>query len=1193
MSIRRTFPFALLLFAAVLGLSLALAFLGGRSIQASRAHAVQLAEQQTRNLAEAMDLGISGTVRRIDHALQTVEAELERELARGTLNRPDLQNLIGSQEKLLPEAVAIRVTDAEGRVIINNPSRDPSAHFRDRPFWIPLRDQAEPRLFITKPVMGIFTGKWVVIAGRRYNRPNGQFAGVVVAPVFLEHLHQAIAGFDLGSGGTLTLRDRDGGFMVRHPEQVKGQRLAVGSLDISTELQSILQSGVSQQTYVAVAPFDRTRRTLTFRRIQDAPMIVVAGLAEDDYLAQWRQERWKTLGWLGFSLLVLWGGGLVLWRLWRGRERSAHALATSEAAFRSLAENSADYIMRYDRQHRHTYMNPAGLKVSGLAAGELIGKTHHEAGFPEDLCLLWEQGIEQVFQTGKPTQLDFEWTGVEGPVSLNLLLAPELDDQGQVLSVLGVSRDVSALRRTEALLKQVTAMVPGVVYQYRLYPDGRSCFPYASAGIAEIYEVTPEEVREDATPVFGRIHPEDLADTAQAIYHSARTLDLFHWEFRVVLPAQGLRWRACDARPERLPDGGTLWHGIITDITERKATQEALKLSEERFAMAFHASPDAIAISRLSDGTYLLVNEGLLRLLGRAQVEVIGRSSVDLGIWVDPQDRERWAEALRRHGKVDNLEATFRRADGEEVSCLVSSRSITWDGELMQLSIARDISDLKRMEAQLQVSELEYRLLFERSLDAIIFTDPEGPILDANPAACQMFGRTVEEIKAVGRNGIIDANDPRLPAAMDERARTGKWVGELNFLRRDGTPFPCEISSVLFKDKQGCPKAGVIIRDISLRKQAEDLQQKLNAELQQSQKLDSLGSLAGGVAHDMNNILGAIQAVIETLKLKHAGDPALTASLQVIDKASIRGKSLVGGLTKFARKELQEPEVLDLNALVRDEVELLRRTTLQKYALEMDLEEPLGMVSGERGALASTLMNFCVNAMDAMPKGGTLTIRTRNLSDARVELAVEDTGTGMPAEVLARAMDPFFTTKGIGKGTGLGLSMAYATAQTHRGSLSIDSEEGRGTTVRLCLPVVAEPSSVAAPVPDRAMAEGSMRVLLVDDDDLIRAAVPSMIEALGHEVVTAEGGAEALALLHGGEQVDLIILDLNMPGMNGMETHGHLRQGWPRLPILLATGHLDAATSELLQADPWAASISKPYSLDELSQKLLALKGQV
>jgi PAS domain S-box-containing protein len=514
---------------------------------------------------------------------------------------------------------------------------------------------------------------------------------------------------------------------------------------------------------------------------------------------------------------------------------------------------------------------------------------------------------------------------------------------------------------------------------------------------------------------------------------------------------------------------------------------------------------------------------------------------------------------------------------------------ITWDGERLQLSITRDITERRQMELALRESEERHRLLFEHSLDAILFTSPDGSILDANPAACRLFDRTVEELRAGGRASVLDTSDPRLPQALETRARLGQWTGELNILRKDGTRFPCEVSSALFTDRHGHPKTSVIIRDISERKQAEALRQQLNAEIQQSQKLDSLGSLAGGVAHDMNNILAAIQAVIETLRMNAGDDARLLPSLGLIDRAAVRGRDLVKGLTKFARKDLQEAEVLNLNLLVEEETHILRRTTLQKVELVMDLEGALRPVLGERNSLASALMNLCVNAVDAMPEGGTLTLRTRNLPEARVELVVEDTGVGMSPEVAARAMDPFFTTKPIGKGTGLGLAMAYATAQTHGGTLSLRSEPGRGTAVSLRLPAIQEAASAQGPHEATPQPGGALKILLVDDDDLILAAAPPMIEGLGHRVITASGGAEALATLESGASVDLLILDLNMPGMNGLETLGLIRRGWSNLPVLLATGHLDERAEQVLKDDPRTLPMAKPYSVEELNRKLQAL----
>jgi signal transduction histidine kinase/CheY-like chemotaxis protein len=370
-------------------------------------------------------------------------------------------------------------------------------------------------------------------------------------------------------------------------------------------------------------------------------------------------------------------------------------------------------------------------------------------------------------------------------------------------------------------------------------------------------------------------------------------------------------------------------------------------------------------------------------------------------------------------------------------------------------------------------------------------------------------------------------------------------------------------------------------------REAEEERRILEANFHQAQKLDGLGTLASGVAHDMNNVLGAIQAVTETLQVQYAGDPALGAALGTIQHASLRGRDLVRGLTKFARKEVQETLPLDLNQLIREEVSLLQRTLLQKVRLDEDLEAGLPAILGEEGTLGSVLMNLCVNAVDAMPAGGTLTLRTRSRSDGWVEMVVEDEGEGMTLEVQKRAMEPFFTTKPFGKGTGLGLSMVYNTVKVHGGVVTLRSVPGQGTAVTVSLPGLGA-GKLESEAPPEALAQGSrLAILLVDDDELIRAAVPAMLELFGHGVEVASGGRAALERLSEGVLPDLVILDLNMPDMGGAETLRRLRREHPALPVLIATGHLDTAMESLVEQDPFALSITKPFSLDEIQNKLL------
>jgi signal transduction histidine kinase/CheY-like chemotaxis protein len=405
--------------------------------------------------------------------------------------------------------------------------------------------------------------------------------------------------------------------------------------------------------------------------------------------------------------------------------------------------------------------------------------------------------------------------------------------------------------------------------------------------------------------------------------------------------------------------------------------------------------------------------------------------------------------------------------------------------------------------------------------------------------------------------------------------------------RRDGSTFPVEVSS-RGGTIEGQRVLLSIVRDISERKQAEAERRQLQAQLQQTQKMESLGSLAGGVAHDMNNVLGAILGLASANLDLHPADSPTHRAFDTISQAARRGGQLVGSLLSFARQSPSELHDLDVNALVREEVRLLERTTLSRIRLVVDLASDLRHVRGDGGALTHAIMNLCVNAVDAMPETGTLTLRTRNAGSDWIEVWVEDTGCGMAPSVLEKAMDPFFTTKGVGKGTGLGLSLVYSTVKAHQGQLDLQSAPGRGTRVRLRLPVSARPPASAEPAAEpRAETSGAgLRVLLVDDDELIQSSMQALLELLGHPTTAVLSGEAALAELEAGLQPDVVILDMNMPGLGGAGTLPRLRALRPGVPVLLATGRADQAALDLIQAHPGVILLSKPFTMAQLRQHL-------
>jgi len=320
-----------------------------------------------------------------------------------------------------------------------------------------------------------------------------------------------------------------------------------------------------------------------------------------------------------------------------------------------------------------------------------------------------------------------------------------------------------------------------------------------------------------------------------------------------------------------------------------------------------------------------------------------------------------------------------------------------------------------------------------------------------------------------------------------------------------------------------------------------------------------------------------------------------------------RAVSLIGTIQditerKLAEETLREQEAryrtqfrlreIHWNDLLREEADLLERTTMSRIRLELSLAEDLGLMRGDASALTHAVMNLCVNAVDAMPDGGTLALRTRNVDGVWIEVLVEDTGTGMPSEVLEKAVDPFFTTKGVGKGTGLGLSMVYSTVKAHQGQLEIQSEPGQGTRVSMRFPT-CEPSALIlgpgeAQGPSKASPAG-LRVLVVDDDELIRSSTQAILAALGHQAHTASSGEAALRELEGGLQPGVVILDMNMPGLGGAGTLPRLRALCPEVPVLLSPGRIDQMALDLAALHPGVTLLSKPFTMGELQHQLESL----
>ncbi|HJV49517.1 MAG TPA: PAS domain S-box protein [Geothrix sp.] len=575
-----------------------------------------------------------------------------------------------------------------------------------------------------------------------------------------------------------------------------------------------------------------------------------------------------------------------------------------------------------------------------------------------------------------------------------------------------------------------------------------------------------------------------------------------------------------------------------------------------------------------------------------------------------PRDEQGWAHLVApefrtaMHAYVSGIIARHERFDRDYPIIRVSDGALRWvhgqgdiqrDAEGRPVALVGVIQDItERKEAEQSIRKISVAI--EQSPLSVLITNPMGDIEYVNPAFTQITGYRADEV--LGLNPRL-LRSPRTPLSLyqamwDTLSRGETWVGEFENLKKNGEVFFERATIAPVRDEQGGLMNYIAIKeDITQDKRAEAERRSLESQLHQSQKLESLGSLAGGVAHDMNNVLGAILGLASALQETAAPSSPSQKNLETIINACLRGRGVVKSLLYFAKKDLQEERLLDLNELVREMTQLLSHTTLKRVELSLDLREGLGQLRGDPGALSHALMNLCVNAIDAMPGGGILQIRTEQGATGDLLLHVRDSGEGMSPEVLAKAVEPFFTTKPKGKGTGLGLAMVYGTMKAHEGSFDLLSQPGQGTEAILRFPAgrVERPGpGVAAASPVVMEPEERLRVLLVDDDELIREAVAPMLEVLGHAVVAANDGFDAIRLLKAGLKADLVILDMNMPGLNGAETLPRILELRPDMPVIMATGYSDHEVAPLLEGRPTVSSLRKPFSLKEVRQAIAGVR---
>ncbi|MBW2133131.1 MAG: PAS domain S-box protein [Deltaproteobacteria bacterium] len=585
--------------------------------------------------------------------------------------------------------------------------------------------------------------------------------------------------------------------------------------------------------------------------------------------------------------------------------------------------------------------------------------------------------------------------------------------------------------------------------------------------------------------------------------------------------------------------------------------------------------------------------------------EVEGRLLVELGggQWDIPELLGMLNEILEKDTTFDAFEVDreFEKI-GRRIMLLNARRIHRGPGKPHRIVLViEDVTVSHMMKNAMEESEAFQRALLENVTDTVFLTDDSGRIVHVGGNVQEIFKKSAEEIQGLGNIEALLGKDLFNPEEISRKE-------EIANIEREITDVSGQKRTLLISVKRVALRQGTVFytcRDITERKQAEEEREKLQSQLLQAQKLESVGRLAGGVAHDFNNILSVIlgygEAILDTLR---EGDP-LRRDMAEIVRAGERAAALTRQLLAFSRKQILQPEVLDLNKVIRDLEKMLHRLIGEDIELKLALSDRIGRVMADPGQMEQVIMNLAVNARDAMPGGGKLMIETADVeldeTYARthagvtpgkyVMLAVTDNGSGMDRETLSRIFEPFFSTKEKEKGTGLGLSTVYGIVKQSGGNIWAYSEPGRGTTFKIYLPETeAEPKGKAVAAKKETTKGAGEKILVVEDDENLRNLMGTMLSRLGYKVTLAANGGEALLLMEKkGLKPDLVITDVVMPNMSGKELAERLLEMQPDLKVLYMSGYTDNAIAHHGVLDPGIPFIQKPFILDDIAEKVRAV----
>lgn len=889
------------------------------------------------------------------------------------------------------------------------------------------------------------------------------------------------------------------------------------------------------------------------------------------------------------------------------RKQAEEELFQREQEFRALIENSPDVVTRYDRDGRIVYINSAVQHVMGMPAQAFTGKTFTEIGVSQERVDFWDKAISDVFKTGQKKTLEYFTLAQGQAVYYQTSLVPEFAPDNSVQYVLGVSRDISGIKRSEEVLQRqeqefrtLAENAPVIIARF----DRNFRYTYINPAIEEPSQIAAHEFIGKTNAELG-FSPEVVAQWEagmQAVFETGQPQSL---EFNFNLP-HGQYYFQARYVPE-LDKSGIIKSllCIVNDITQIHQTQEALFRQEREFRTLAENSPDMI--TRFDrEKRYLYVNPAATVPSQIPASKFIGKTHTELGF--STENMAGWEQTVKKvfeTGQTQSYDFSYKVPEGVHYYQTKQVPEFDENGNIESiLTIAHDVTQIKRAEAALAEEKERLSVTLHSMGDGMLATDTNGKIVLVNPVAETLTGWSSAEAVGLPLEQVMCLVDGQSRQPLVNLVQQVLESGELVkltstqaytlLIAKDGSEHMVESSATPIRSEAGQLWGVVIVfKDITQ-------QRKIEEELQKANKLDSVGILAGGIAHDFNNFLAAIVGNLALIRRSLPQDNPLYKNLREAESACLNARGLTQQLLTFSKGGVPVKKQASIAQLLTDATNFILRGTNSRGVILIATD--LWQVEIDEGQISQVISNLVINAHQAMPSGGLVKVSANNVRfDSEtlrhnlpirpgnyIEITISDRGIGIPHDYLTKIFDPYFTTKQ--EGSGLGLAISYSIVKNHDGYIAVESELGVGTTFYVYLPGMQQEVTPMETSPVE-MQHGSLRVLVMDDQEMIRELFGDILQEAGHSVAFARDGTEAVKIyqqaLASNQLFDVVVMDLTVPGgMGGKEAVTRLLELDPAARVVVSSGYSNDPITSDYKKYGFKGVIPKPFEIDELLDTL-------